>query len=125
MKISEYFKNAKGTGILATADKEGKVDVAIYAVPHIVDDQTIAFIMTERLTHQNLKSNPHAAYMFIEEDQKYKGIRLFLTNIREEKGGETMESLRRRQYPHLKGQEYLVYFRVDKALPLIGGGPEK
>jgi hypothetical protein len=125
MKVSEYFKNAKGTGILATADKDGKVDVAIYAAPHIIDDQTIAFIMIERLTHQNLQSNPHAAYMFIESDEKYKGLRLFLTKIREEKGGETMEAIRRRQYPDLKDKEYLVYFKVDKVLPLIGPGAEK
>ena len=116
MKISEYFKSAKGTGILATADKDGKVDVAIYAAPHIIDDQTIAVIMIERLTHHNLQSNPHAAYMFIESDEKYKGLRLFLTKIREEKGGETMEAIRRRQYPDLKDKEYLVYFKVDKVL---------
>lgn len=125
MKISEYFKSAKGTGILATADKGGKVDVAIYAAPHIIDEQTVAFIMIERLTHQNLQSNPHAAYMFIESDEKYKGLRLFLTKIREEKGGETMEAVRRRQYPDLKDKEYLVYFKIDKTLPLVGAGPEK
>ncbi len=125
MKISEYFKVAKGTGILATADKDGKVDVAIYAAPHIIDDQTISFIMIERLTHQNLQSNPHAAYMFIESDEKYKGLRLFLTKIQEEKGGETMEAIRRRQYPDLKDKEYLVYFKVDKVLPLVGAGPGK
>lgn len=125
MKISEYFKTAKGTGILATADKDGRVDVAIYATPHIIDDETIAFIMIERLTHHNLQSNPHAAYMFIEADEKYKGLRLFLTKIREEKGGPTLEAIRRKQYPDLKDKEYLVYFKVDKILPLIGPGPEK
>ena len=125
MKISEYFKTAKGTGILATADKDGKVDVAVYAAPHVIDDETVAFIMIERLTHHNLQSNPHAAYMFIEADEKYKGLRLFLTKIREEKGGPTLEAIRRKQYPDLKDKEYLVYFKVDKILPLIGPGPEK
>jgi hypothetical protein len=125
MKISEYFKTAKGTGILATADKDGRVDVAVYAAPHVIDDETVAFIMIERLTHHNLQSNPHAAYMFIEADEKYKGLRLFLTKIREEKGGPTLEAIRRKQYPDLKDKEYLVYFKVDKILPLIGPGPEK
>ncbi len=125
MKISEYFKSAQGTGILATADKDGKVDMAIYATPHVIDEGTIAFIMIERLTHHNLQSNPHAAYMFIEADEKYKGVRLFLTKIREEKGGPMLEAIRRKQYPDLKDQEHLVYFKVDKVLPLIGTGPEK
>jgi putative heme iron utilization protein len=70
MKISEYFKTAKGTGVLATADSNGRVDVAFYAIPHVRDEDTIAFIMTDRLTHQNLQSNPHAAYLFMEEEEK-------------------------------------------------------
>jgi len=31
MKLSEYFEQAKGIGVLATADAHGKVNVAIYA----------------------------------------------------------------------------------------------
>ena len=50
MKISEYFKTAKGTGILATADAKGPVDLAIYAKPHVIDDENLAFIMAEKLT---------------------------------------------------------------------------
>jgi hypothetical protein len=36
MKISEYFKTAKGTGVLATADGTGKVNLAVFAKPHIM-----------------------------------------------------------------------------------------
>jgi hypothetical protein len=125
MKISEYFKTAKGTGVLATADDGGRVNVSIYAVPHVMDEETIAFIMADRLTHQNLQSNPNAAYLFMEEEEKkYKGKRLYLKKIREEKDSPTLDSVRRKKYPELKGEEYLVYFRVEKVLPLIGSGPE-
>jgi len=124
MKLSEYFKTAKGQGVLATADAEGKVDVAIYAVPHVIDDDTIAFIMTEKLTYKNLQSNPRAAYLFIEEEEKYKGKRLYLTKIKEEKDSRLLDAIRRKEYPHLKGKENLVYFKVDKILPLIGAGAE-
>ena len=31
MNLGEYFDNAKGHGVLATADAEGKVDAAMYA----------------------------------------------------------------------------------------------
>ena len=43
-------------GALANSDDKGKFDVAIYAKPHIMDDWTIAFIMADGLTHQNLQS---------------------------------------------------------------------
>ena len=124
MKLSEYFKTAKGQGVLATAGAEGKVDVALYANPHVIDDETIAFIMTEKLTYKNLQSNSHAAYLFIEEEEKYKGKRLYLTKIQEEKDSPLLDSMRRKEYPHLKGKEYLVYFKVNKVLPLIGAGAE-
>jgi len=124
MKIREYFKTAKGRGVLATADSSGKVDVAIYALPHVIDEGTIAFIMTDKLTHQNLQSNPHAAYLFTEEEEEFKGVRLFLAKIREEKDSEKLEQIRRKEYPNLKGKEFLVYFKVEKVVPLIGPGAE-
>jgi len=51
MGLGEYFDNAKGHGVLATANAEGKVNVAVYSRPHFIDEETIAYIMTERLTH--------------------------------------------------------------------------
>lgn len=127
MDIREYFENVKGRGILATADTKGKVDAAIYATPHIMDKDEIAFIMPDRLTHHNLQSNRHAAYLFMEDGQGYKGIRLFLSKIREEKDTELLHSLRRKKYIGEKGEEevrYLVFFAVDKILPLVGPGKE-
>ena len=81
MELREYFENLKGNGVLATADDQGHVDVAIYSKPHIMDDETIVFIMPDRLTHHNLQSNNHAAYLFKEEGPGYKGIRFFLTKL--------------------------------------------
>ena len=124
MKINEYFKTAKGRGVLATADSSGKVDVAVYTVPHVIDEGTVAFIMPDKLTHVNLQSNPHAAYLFTEEEEKFKGVRLFLTKTKEEKDPQKVDAIRRKEYPHLKGQEFLVTFKVDKVLPLIGAGAE-
>ncbi len=124
MNLSEYFENTKGKGILATADSEGKVDVAIYARPHFMEDGSLAFIMRDRLTHANLQSNPHAAYLFIEEGPGYKGKRLYLTRIREEENSPLIQELSRRSYSSdsegTKESRFLVYFKLDKQRPLIG-----
>jgi len=45
MKLSDYFENAKGRGIISTADANGHLTSAVYARPHFFDDGTIAFIM--------------------------------------------------------------------------------
>jgi len=120
MKLSEYFENAKGYGVLATADSAGKVDVAMYARPHFMDEETIAFIMPDRLTHHNLQSNPHAAYLFMETGEKLSGKRLFLTKIKEEKDSDLLYAIRRKSYGDDREGRYLVYFKIDKVLPLIG-----
>ena len=123
MDLKEYFENTKGFGVLATSDAQGKVDAAVYARPHFMDDGSIAMIMRDRLTHHNLQSNPHAAYLFHEDSPGYKGKRLFLTKLREEQDTELLESLRRRQYIDDKDEKrFLVFFQVDKELPLVGSG---
>jgi hypothetical protein len=123
MELKEYFNDTKGLGILATADGEGKVDAAIYARPHFMEDGTLAFIMRDRLTHHNLQSNSHATFLFIEDGPGYKGKRLFMTKVREEEETELLYSLRRRQYPDDKQEvKFLVFFKLDKELPLVGAG---
>lgn len=123
MNLREYFESVKGRGVLATADGEGKVDAAIYATPHFIDEDTIAFIMRDRLTHHNLQSNPHAAYLFMESGERFAGKRLFLTKTREEQDSELLYSLRRKKYSDGENEpKFLVFFRVDEILPLIGGG---
>jgi hypothetical protein len=123
MELKQYFEKTKGTGVLATADADGKVDAAIYARPHFMEDGTLAMVMRDRLTHHNLQSNPHAAFLFIEDGSGYKGKRLFLTKVREEQDTELLYSLRRRQYPDDKTEaKFLVFFKLDKELPLVGAG---
>ena len=124
--LKDYFENTRGMAVMATADKEGKVNAAIYSRPHFLEDGSIAFIMRDRLTHHNLLSNPFAAYLFREEGPGYKGKRLHLRKIREEENSELIQSLSGREYKDEKpGARFLVAFQVDKVLPLIGAGDEQ
>jgi hypothetical protein len=124
MSLSGYFENMQGLGVLATADSDGMVDLAIYAKPRVVDETTVAFVMKERLSHRNLKSNPNAAYMFIEKGDGYKGRRLYLTELREETNSSLVEEFRKRQ-PEIcpvgdDSNKYLVFFQVNDVWPLVG-----
>jgi hypothetical protein len=125
MKLSEYFEQMKGIGVLATADAQGKVNVAVYARPHFLDDQDdspCAFIMSDRVSHDNVKANPHAAYLFAEEGEGYVGKRLTLTMVREEMDVEKIQAIRRRSVPPVseEASKYLVHFRIDAVRPLVG-----
>lgn len=123
MSLSDYFDNKKGYGVMTTADSSGKVNAAVYARPHFLDENTIAFIMRERLTHANLQENPHATYLFIESAPGYSGKRLYLTKLREETNDELIASICRRcDYSMFTEQltRHVVFFTIDKVLPLIG-----
>jgi hypothetical protein len=124
MTLSEYFEKTQGRCVLATADARGMVDLAIYSRPHVIDEENIAFIMLDRLSHVNLQSNPHAAFLFMEAGEKYVGKRLFLTKTKEEDDQEIIEKFRRKKSYELpdddKKKRFLVYFHIDKVLPLIG-----
>lgn len=121
MELNEYFQTKKGTGILATADKAGVVDAAIYARLHTMQDGTVAAIMRDRLSHENLQSNPHAVFMFIEDGPGYTGKRFYLTKVGEDDNPEAISALSRRK-PTAEGDEkrFLVYFRIDRTRALVG-----
>lgn len=126
MKLADYFENTNGAGVLSTADDKGKVNAAVYGRPHFIDEKTVAFIASDRLTHANLKTNPSAIYLFKEEGS-YRGYRLYLTRKREEKDSPLIEILRRRKDKEIASKDgleakFLIYFELDKVLPLIGDG---
>jgi hypothetical protein len=90
-----------------------------------MDDGSIALIMNDRLSHANLQTNPHAAYMFIESGPKKQGKRLYLKKVKEEENSELIDSLRRRysgSEDHGDRKKFLVYFAIEKELPLVGSG---
>ena len=123
MNWKEYFENREGKGYLATADGDGRVNVAVYSRPHVVKEDTFAFGMTERLTHANLGQNPYATYAFNEIG--FKGVRLYLEKIREETEGPMLEAIKERaNRVSVPGAgdavKYVVYFRLVKDLPLVG-----
>ena len=123
MNWKEYFEKTTGKGFLATADCTGEVDIAIYSRPHVMEDGTLAFGMTDRLTHANLGENPYAVYAFNEKG--YQGVRLYLEKVREETEGPLLEEIRKRADEVVcpgtgDAIKYLVYFRVTKDLPLVG-----
>jgi len=122
MMLKEYFDNAKGYGVLATADAAGKVNAAVYSRPHVMDEKTVAFIMAERLTHENLKSNPSAAYLFMESGGGWVGKRMYLKKLREEQNeGLIQQICRKCDYSRYDVKNrFIVYFSVENVLPLIG-----
>jgi len=127
MDLTHYFKNTDGTGVLATCGPADRVNQAIYSKPFVLDGSTVAFVMKHQTSHQNLRHNLSASYLFIEKGTGCKGIRLHLTKQREEKNSSLVKTLREKQpciYPKEDDSDkFVVFFEVDQVRPLIGESP--
>jgi putative heme iron utilization protein len=126
MKISEYFAKARGHGVLATANNQGKVNAAVYSKPYFTDENTAVFIMAENLTYENLKTNPSAIYLFIESTEEWTGKRIYLRKLKESQDEQMLaEICQACDYSHYDvGNRHLAYFEIEKVLPLLGSHPE-
>ena len=120
MNLNEYFSSVEGTGILATSDAQGNVNTAVYATPHVIDDNTISFIMRPRRSLANVQSNPKAAYLFLEEKAGYHGRRLTLEKCGQEDDMKKINMLRRSHHGGDEDKAVLVYFKVTEIRPLGG-----
>jgi hypothetical protein len=123
LKLSEMFKK-EGRGVIATSNKQGEVNVAIYAAPHVVDDETLAWGMTEGRTHSNVMENPGAAYLYMYAGAGCSGVRLSLKLKRIEDSGEMLDAIKVRTM-EIVGPEaaaavkHAAYFTVIEVRPLI------
>ena len=123
MKLAELFPEG-GRGVIATADTKGVVNTAIYATPHIVDEETLAWGMTEGRTYGNLRSNPHAAYLYMAPSRGFSGWRLTLELKEFKEDGDLLEKIRENTAKLVSPQagaavKHVGYFKVIEIRPLI------
>jgi len=126
MTLHDYFARQGGYGVLATADRNGRCNTALYAAPHVVADGTVVFLMRERRSWINLQDNPQAAYLYQEAGGGFVGLRLQLRKLREDQepllvAAMTRKGLATREDQAL-GPKHLVYFNVEEVRPLVGEG---
>ncbi len=124
MNLSQYFDDKEGIGILSTVDATGLVNSAVYAAPHVIDEETIAFIMRPRRSLANIRQNPNAAYLFVEKGPGYQGKRLTVVKTHEETDSDKVNLLRRSHHGGDETQATLVYFKVTDIRPLVGDAEE-
>jgi len=115
MKIGEVLE-AGGHGVIGTASKAGVVNMAVYAVPQVVDDETVAWGMTDGRTWDNVRENPNASYAYFAPGDGFRGARLTLSLARTEDSGEMLARIRERTAAVSPGNpqavKHVAYFKV-------------
>ena len=124
-QLNDIFQE-NGIGIMASSDRNGWVNMAIYSPPVITNEGLLVFGATERLTYKNLKENPRAMFMFICTNKKdWQGVRIRLSLIKDESSGPMLERLKERfkemGYYYLASEiRHALYFKVEEVRPLKG-----
>lgn len=93
MNLSELFAQP-GLGVMSTSSSDGKVNSAVYARPHVIDETTLVWGMTDKRTYQNLTRNRHAAFLFKTSGPGFSGVRLALELIKTEEEGELLATIK-------------------------------
>jgi len=122
MNIGEVLRPG-GRGVIGTASKAGVVNMAVYAVPHVVDNDTVAWGMTDGRTWNNVRENPNASYAYFAPGAGFRGARLTLSLSRTEDSGEMLAKIRERTAATSPGNpeavRHVAYFKVVESRPLV------
>jgi hypothetical protein len=123
MKLSELFANP-GWGVMSTSSSDGRVNSAVYARPHVIDETTLVWGMTNKRTYQNLSRNRHAAFLFKTGNPGFNGVRLAMELIRTEESGDLLET-NKNNAEEIVGPgagasvTHAAWFQVAEVRPLI------
>jgi hypothetical protein len=96
-KLMEYFNKLPRLGTLSTADKNGKVNVAYFGSPRMVDERTVFMGLGKNRTFANLQENPNAVFMIMEPGEslpEWKGVRVYLKMTQCQTSGERLDQIR-------------------------------
>lgn len=123
MKLQDMFP-AGGRGVIAASDSSGNVNVAVYAKPHIIDEKTVAWGMTEGRTWTCVKENPHAAYLYMNPGPGYSGVRLKISLKELFESGDMLETVKKHTAEIVspaaaEAVKHVAYFEVEEVRPLI------
>jgi hypothetical protein len=96
-KLMEYFNKQPRLGTLSTSGKDGKVNVANFGSPRMIDEKTVIMGLSKNRTLANLQENPHAVFMIMEPGKtisEWKGVRVYLKMTECQTSGEKLDKIK-------------------------------
>ncbi|MDI6866536.1 pyridoxamine 5'-phosphate oxidase family protein [Methanoculleus sp.] len=134
-RLMDYFNKQPRVGILSTANREGKVNAAVFGSPRMVDEKTIVMGLGKNRTLEYLQENPYAVYTILEQGKTlmdWKGIRVYMKLKDYATSGEKLEAYKREVAAALgedaaKMMHATLTFEVTEVRPIVdmGQGWEK
>ena len=129
-QVMAMFNKETRIGALATANKSGEVNAAVFGSPRMIDEDTVIMAIGDNRSYRNLQENPKASFLVVEPGQApatWKGVRLYLEVDSMERHGELLDSFREK-IRELAGDRSAnaivaaIRFKVTEVRPLIALG---
>jgi len=129
-QVMAMFNKETRIGALATANKQGAVNAAVFGSPRMIDEDTVIMAIGDNRSYRNLQENPKASFIVVEPGQApatWKGVRLYLEVDSMERYGELLDSFREkiREIAGDRSANAIVAairFKVTEVRPLIAPG---
>jgi hypothetical protein len=126
-EVMEMFNKQTRIGALATTNKNGDVNAAVFGSPRMINEDTVVMAIGDNRSFRNLQENPKAAFIVVEpggSPGQWKGVRLYLEVDSFERYGELLDSFREkiRKVAGDKSANAIVAalrFKITDVRPLI------
>jgi hypothetical protein len=129
--VRELVNDPKRIGALATTNREGLPNVAVFGSPYMPDDLTLVMGLGDTRTAQNLLETGRAAFLSLlpgESPMQSRGARVYLRVRLMEKEGPNLEAIKDK-VRKAAGERaaarirYAVFFDIEGTRPLIDWAP--
>lgn len=126
-QVMQMFNKQTRIGALATTNKNGDVNTAVFGSPRMIDNETVIMAIGDNRSFRYLQENPKASFIVIEpggSPTEWKGARLYLEMESFERYGELLDSFREkiRKVAGNKSANAIIAairFKIKDVRPLI------
>ncbi|MGD8835133.1 MAG: pyridoxamine 5'-phosphate oxidase family protein, partial [Desulfobacteraceae bacterium] len=80
-QVMDMFNRETRIGVLASANKSGDVNAAVFGSPRMIDEDTVIMAIGDNRSFKYLQENPKASFIVVEPGDSptaWKGFRLYL-----------------------------------------------
>ncbi len=125
--LMKLFNKYPRIGALATSNKTGDVNAAVFGSPRMVDENTVVMGIGENRSFRNLQRNPKAVFIVMEPGgtvKDWKGARVYLEAADMETEGKFYDEIIK-SIAHAVGQEAAdmihaaIRFKITEVRPLV------
>jgi hypothetical protein len=97
-ELMALFNKQPRIGVLATSNKLGDVNAAVFGSPRMIDENTVVMGIGPNRSFRNLERNPKAVFIVVEPGKTaadWVGARVYLEAVTMETGGPFFDEIKR------------------------------